>query len=328
MAAIPHALFHNWRLKVSALALSVFLWALVQTEPRNEETFSGVPILVDVADTSWTLSEPPSPPFVELRLGGPTREIIRLARDGTTIRIPITEVGSRDTVVTLRRDWVGLDGRPGLVVESVSPASVRVALERAVTRLVPVSVRLQGRVREGLALATDVGVNPQLVRVRGPESRVASLDSIPLRSFDLARATGSGIYTVPLDTAGLGLNTVMPPTATLGIRVEEIVQRVLDGFPVEADVGPGRADVVIEPSVVRLTLSGARSVVNQLDVAALRLRVPAELLEDMEPGEERRVPLSVEGVPELVTAVPGTEYVTVRRAVDLSEGGPAGSGRP
>ncbi len=133
---------------------------------------------------------------------------------------------------------------------------------------------------------------------------------------------------MPLDTAGLGLNTVMPPTATLGIRVEEIVQRVLDGFPVEADVGPGRADVVIEPSVVRLTLSGARSVVNQLDVAALRLRVPAELLEDMEPGEERRVPLSVEGVPELVTAVPGTEYVTVRRPVDLSEGGPAGSGRP
>ena len=33
MASPSQALVRNWRLKLSALGLSVFLWALVQTEP-------------------------------------------------------------------------------------------------------------------------------------------------------------------------------------------------------------------------------------------------------------------------------------------------------
>ncbi len=70
MPAPSQALLHNWRLKLSALALAVFLWAIVQTEPTNQETFSSVPVMVQIADTGWTTSGPPTPMTVELR--GPT----------------------------------------------------------------------------------------------------------------------------------------------------------------------------------------------------------------------------------------------------------------
>ena len=53
MAGRSQALVHNWRLKLSAVGLSVFLWALVQTEPTNQETFASVPVLLEIADTSW-----------------------------------------------------------------------------------------------------------------------------------------------------------------------------------------------------------------------------------------------------------------------------------
>jgi hypothetical protein len=43
----------------------------------------------------------------------------------------------------------------------------------------------------------------------------------------------------------------------------------------------------------------------------------------MAPGEERVVGVLVEGVPELVTAILGTERVTVRRTMDLPGGGEA-----
>lgn len=326
MPTLPNALFDNWRLKASALGLAVFLWALVQTEPRSEESFSAVPVQVAIADTSWTLASPPAPATVELRLDGPTREIIRLAREGTVLRIPIPDVASSDTAVVVRREWVELGQRNGLVVQSVSPAVVRLAFEPAVTRLVPVSTRITGRLRENLAFATDIGVNPPLVRVRGPESRVAGLDSIPLLPFDLGRITGSGIYTVSVDTSNLGGGRVVPPTATLGVRVEDVIERVLEGLIVEAEVGPGQEQVVVEPMAVRLTLSGARTVVTSFDTGALRVWVPREFIADMEPGEERRVRLLVDGVPELVTAVPGTDYVTVRRAVDLTGGDGAPTG--
>ncbi len=312
-------LIHNWRLKLSALGLSVLLWALVQTEPTNRETFSQVPVRVQIADTAWTTSGPPSPASVQVRLGGPPREIIRLAQEGASIRIPVGAVGSRDTIITLQREWVQLGQRSGLTVESLSPPDVRISFEPARTRLVPVSTRLVGRIRDHLALASDIEVSPRLVRVRGPESRLVGLDSVPLEPFDLSDISRSGAFTVPADTSGLLGASVVPQTATLGIRVEELVERVFDEIPVQAVADAGEAEVVVEPANIQVRLSGARSIVTSLDPERLRVWVPAEFLEGMAPGEERFLRVRVEGVPALVTAVPGTERVTVRRAIDQDD---------
>jgi len=309
-------LVHNWRLKLSALGLSVLLWALVQTEPTNQETFSQVPVRVQMSDTGWTTSGPPEPATVEVRLGGPPREIIRLAREGTSIRIPMDEVGSLDTLVALRREWLQLGQRSGVTVESISPPDVRISFEPARTRLVPVSARLVGRIRDHLALASDISVSPRLVRVRGPESRMAGLDSVPLAPFDLSEISRSGAFTVPVDTSGLLGASVLPQTATVDIRVEELVERVLDDIPVEVESQPGEDEVVVEPATIPVRLAGARSLVTALDPSRLRVWVPGALLEGMEPGEERLVRVRVDGVPALVTAVPGVERVTALRAAD------------
>ena len=327
MASPTQALVHNWRLKLSALGLSIFMWALVQTEPSNQETFSAVPVRVQIVDTGWTTSGAPTPATVELRLGGPAREIIRLAREGTSVRVPITQVGSLDTLITLRRDWVQLGQRSGLTVESVSPATVRVSFERAQTRLVPVFGRYLGSIPDGLALAAGIEVTPRLVRIRGPASRLQGLDSIPLVPFDLADVGSSGPFTVPVDTAGLLGASVVPQTATIDIRVEDVVERVLDGLTVELDIAPGEAEVIAIPSAIQVRLVGARSIVTAIDRARLRVWVPPQLLEGMTPGEDRVVPLRVDGVPALVTAVPGVERVRVRRAID-EPGAPGAWDRP
>jgi len=147
MTSRSQAFVHNWRLKGSALGLAIFLWALVQTEPTNQETFASVPIHVQIADTGWTTSGAPTPATVQIRLGGPAREIIQLARAGTSIRVPIGVIGSRDTLIELRREWVQLGQRSGVIVESVSPAAVRLSFEEAQVRLVPIAMRLAGRPR-------------------------------------------------------------------------------------------------------------------------------------------------------------------------------------
>lgn len=321
MASPTQALVHNWRLKLSALGLSVFLWALVQTEPSNQETLTSVPVFVQIADTGWTTSGAPTPATVELRLGGPAREIIRLAREGTSIRIPVGVVGSQDTLVALRREWVQLGQRSGLTVESMSPASVRLSFERAQTRLVPVAMRLTGRVRDHLALAAPMELNPRLVRVRGPASRVEGLDSLSLVPFDLSEVGRSGAFTVGVDTVGLLGASVVPSSATLEVRVEELVERVLDGVVVQVDAGPGEEEVVADPAEIQVRVAGARTLVTSLDPARLRVLVPTELLQGMAPGEERLVRVQVVGVPPLVTATPGTDRITVRRAVDEELGG-------
>lgn len=316
MTTPTQALSQNWRLKLAALGLSVFLWALVQTEPSNQETFASVPVMVQVSDTGWTTSGAPSPSTVELRLGGPAREIIRLAREGMSIRIPIDVVGSQDTLIVLRREWVELGQRSGLSVESMSPSTIRVSFEEAQTRLVPVASRLVGRVRDHLALAAPVEVSPQIVRVRGPRSRVEGLDSLRLEAFDLSDVARSGAFTVSVDTTGLLGASVVPTTATIGVRVEDMIERVLDGITVQAIADPGEDQVVADPSVIQVRLVGARTLVTSLDPERLRVWVPPEYVQGMAPGEERVVNVRIEGVPALVTAIPGTDRVTVRRAID------------
>jgi hypothetical protein len=314
-------LIHNWRLKLSALGLSVFLWALVQTEPLSQEVMTSVPVVVNVADTTWTVSGAPSPPTVELRVGGPAGEIIRLAREGPSINVPIESVGAADTVIALRRDWIRLGERTGVTVESVNPPTVRITFERAATRNVPVLPRLQGSLPGHLALAEAITLNPEVVRVRGPNSRVGGLESIRLQPFDLSVVRESGVFTVSIDTSGLAGGWTVPASASLGIEVEVEVERTLAGLAVV--VRPNEdMRLEVSPATVQVRLTGARTLVTGVRPSQLEVSVAPELLTGMVAGEERKVPLRVEGAPDLVTVVLAIELVTVRRTGGRGRGAP------
>ncbi|MEC9356187.1 MAG: hypothetical protein VX507_08115 [Gemmatimonadota bacterium] len=311
----------NWRLKLAALGLSVFLWALVQTEPRtSSESFQRVPVRVELTDTLWTLAGPPTPTEVELQLSGSSRDIIRLDREGTALNIPISQVGTPDTSVFLDRDWVELGQSTGLTVEFISPAMIEIVFEPSVTRTLPIATRVYGDLRENLALASSVGLAPVSVRVRGSESQVSQLDSIWLERFDLGTVEKSGVFSVAIDTVGLSGANVSPDVVTMGLNVEDDIERVLQGFSVQFDAERIGADVTIEPVVVEVRFSGPKSLVNTLDPSLLRVWVSPEDLEGILPGEERRVPLRLEGIPEFVTAVPETSAVTAKRADEGSTG--------
>ena len=311
----------NWRLKLAALGLSVFLWALVQTEPRtSSESFQRVPVRVELTDTLWTLAGPPTPTEVELQLSGSSRDIIRLDREGTALNIPISQVGTPDTSVFLDRDWVELGQSTGLTVEFISPAMIEIVFEPTVTRTLPIATRVYGDLRENLALASSVGLAPVSVRVRGSESQVSQLDSIWLERFDLGTVEKSGVFSVAIDTVGLSGAYISPDVVTMGLNVEDDIERVLQGFSVQFDAERIGADVTIEPVVVEVRFSGPKSLVNTLDPSLLRVWVSPEDLEGILPGEERRVPLRLEGIPEFVTAVPETSAVTARRAAEGSTG--------
>jgi hypothetical protein len=141
-----------------------------------------------------------------------------------------------------------------------------------------------------------------------------------LEPFDLATVQKSGVFSVAIDTASLSGAYVSPDVVTMGLNVEDDIERVLQGFSVQFDAERIGADVTIEPVVVQVRFSGPRSLVNALDPSLLRVWVSPEDLEGILPGEERRVPLRLEGIPEFVTAISGTNQVTAKRAAEGSTG--------
>ena len=199
-------------------------------------------------------------------------------------------------------------------MEFIAPAMIEIVFEPTMTRTLPIATRVYGDLRDNLALASSVGLAPVTARVRGSESQISELDSIRLERFDLATVEKSGVFSVAVDTASLSGASVFPDVVTMGLNVEDDIERILQGFSVQFDAERVGADVTIEPVVVQVRFSGPRSLVNTLDPSLLRVWVSPEDLQGILPGEERRVPLRLEGIPEFVTAVPETSAVTARRA--------------
>ena len=324
MAGALRVLLHNWHLKLAALGLAILLWALVQTEPLSQESFGGVPIAVEILDSTWTLARPPSPAAVELQLGGPAGEIIGLARDGATIRVPVASVGSRDTVIALQREWVDLGGRSRVTVEAVSPLTVRMAFEPAVARNVHVSLPFRGELPEDVALASVPEITPGTVVVRGPESRIMGLDSVRLAPPDLGSVNESGSLSLAVDTTGLRGAVVRPASVTVNVRVEPMVERVIENVVVEAEPAAGEPPVTVTPASVTLRLEGPSTLVTSVDLARLDVAVDPESLRGLQPGEMRRVRIQVNGVPPLVRAFLSSDVATARHADVPPAGGGGG----
>lgn len=315
MSVLPAVVTRNWTLKLASLGLAVFLWAVVRAEPPDREILTEVPVLVQIGDLDWREAAPPEPATVQVRFSGPARQIIGLNRQATAIRVPLAEVSSPDTTVQLRRDWVVVEGASGLVVEDVLPATVLLHLERTQVDAVPVALVTRGRPPSGYALAGPVTVSPPVVRLRGSESRLAAVDSVRTRPLELDDLTRSGPVTVPLDTTGLGDLSFAVLAVEAVVRIEEAMDRVLPPIPVEVE-GPAAAGLEVEPAALPVTVRGAASRTAEADLSGLRLVVSDEDVLDLEPGEERRVPVRVAGLDDpFLTVLTESDSVTVRRPV-------------
>lgn len=315
MSFVPRFIAHNASLKFLALVGAVILWAIVPGDPQGGETLGDIPVRVQVADLDWVPAGPPEPARVQVRLSGPTREIIRLAREGAMVRIPVERVSSPDTTVTLRRDWVVLPGTAGVLVEEVVPGTVRLQFEQARSRSLPLQVRTIGALPGDLALAAPIGVVPAVARVRGAARLVDPLEFIPLRQVDLSGIRESGILQVPVDTAGMGSVLVTPQQASVGIRVERAVEEVLDSAVVEVSDPPSYT-LVIEPESVAVRIRGAASRMAAALGDGVRPAVARALVLGMAPGDTRRVPLEILGLPDLVQGRAEPDSVTVTRPAE------------
>ena len=324
-ALLPRIVSRNWWLKLAALGLTVVVWALVRSEPASQGNLFTVPVQAQVGDLNWTLSGEPNPPTVQVRFRGPTSDLIRLASEGTTLRLPLGIVSSADTLVQLRRDWVVVSAGSGLVVEDIAPASVRLVLQRTVSRFLPLRVTTTGELSSGLALAAPLDLNPQVVGVRGAAQRVGGLDSITLQPFDLSSVRESGIFPVDMDTIGLGDIIITPRSVTIDVRVESSIDRELIAVPVVPGAGEDGSflydSLTIMPAEMTVLLRGVRTLVSGVRPEEVRAVVPWEALVGLEPEQERRVPVRLRGLPALVLGLAAVDSVTVRRSTSGERAG-------
>ena len=313
MKIFPGVLTRNWQLKLSALGLTVLLWTVPELGKEGSQVLENIPVKVQLNDPAWALMGEPFPASIQVTLSGPSRDLIALGLDQPSIVIPVDQVSASDTVVLLRNQWVRMSVGEEVVVEGLSPNLVNLSFEPMRVGVVTLLPRLSGALPEGLSLARLPEVTPNLVQVSGPSSRVGVLVSLYLSALDLSRVGGSGDFVLPLDTAGLSGLAFSPQAASVHIEVEETVERTFTDLPLTFPVFPVDPQSQARPSVATVILTGARSLVEGVDSLQLRVTFSRVAAAALSPGEEQRISLSVEGVPELVAVRVEPEWILLRR---------------
>jgi YbbR domain-containing protein len=105
-----------------------------------------------------------------------------------------------------------------VTVQDVEPREIDVLLDRRAQRTV--AVRAMVQTDSGFALEGALSIAPVAVRVSGPRSLVATLDSVDTEPLDLRGMAGSFERQVQLDTTGRSVLRMTPLVVTLSGKIK------------------------------------------------------------------------------------------------------------
>ncbi|MGW8266118.1 MAG: CdaR family protein [Longimicrobiales bacterium] len=313
MRFFPGIITRNWQLKLSALAMAVLLWTVPEFETQSSQVLENVPVRVQLTDPEWALLREPLPASVQVTVSGSTRALLALRAARPAIVVPVNQVSSADTAILLLQAWLQTSVGEQVTVEDLVPSSVRLSFEPIEVEAATLLYRFTGALPPGLSLARPPEVNPGFVRVSGPASRLDGLTTLSLMPLDLSEIRSSGTFVLPVDTSGIAGMALSPQRASVEIVLEETVARRFPDLPVRLPVLDLEPQLQARPSTVSVVLSGARSLIDAVDPAGLRVTVSRTVATALVPGEEVRATLSVEGVPDMIQAALDPEWVLLRR---------------
>lgn len=174
MQSLPRSLTHNWFLKVFSLILATILWMAIANEASSEIEievpleYRNIPAQLEITGDATN--------SVRVRLRGSSNLIKEISPRDLSTTIDLGGMRAGENVVPLSSKNV--QAPFGAEVIRVNPTNVSFNLERTITKEVPVVPAILGQPADGYEVGPVV-VNPNMVRIEGPESRVDPVDSIP-----------------------------------------------------------------------------------------------------------------------------------------------------
>lgn len=206
----------NLGLKLISVVIAILLWGIVLGS-RNVEVTKEVPLEITTPPDVVPANEIPDK--IAFRLSGP-KAFLRSILDRREEPIRVNLAGAKPATVTYRFFSDNIRVPIGVKVLSINPAAISIKLEYLKRKDIPVHLEVRGTLPDGYRV-TQAEVKPNLVRIKGPESRVDALTEIPTIPVDLSKLTHSVDQEIPLDTARFNVQLDGPYPRVL-IQIESI----------------------------------------------------------------------------------------------------------
>ncbi|HTG41764.1 MAG TPA: CdaR family protein, partial [Methylomirabilota bacterium] len=297
MSRIGRLLFHNWPLKLAAIALASMLYAGLVISQSAQELPGG--IRVDILNLPANSSLVQTPPQVtRIRYVAISDPTARATPDSFRATIDLKDVdpAAGPTVVPIRVESVD----PRFTALSWDPPSVQIRLDPLRDKVVKVNV-VTGPIPAKLQVRPAV-VTPATVTVRGPASvidRVASARAdvtIEPSGLNVDR----DVDLVPVDDVGNRVTPVNVDPPTVHVQIAVLSEPQTHTVPVNPNVTGTQAagyevvSVAVDPAVVTLQLDANQvAAVPAADTAPISI---SGATQDVEADVGLALPLGVVGL--------------------------------
>lgn len=311
MPSVLRAFTNNWKLKLLAFTLAILLWVVVSAEEVTSRWID-IPLQVRVTDPEHMLQPETVPREVSVRFSGPRRELIDLRFRRPPLVLNILDVNDVQQRFELQARMVQVPSQLSVTVVDMQPSAVDLQFTRVESRLFSVRVRLAEELPPGWVLVDSLTVQPGRIRVTGPETQLARIESLVTVPVTLPRADTSFTISAPIDTTDLRGVRLSATSVQLSGRADLLTEQTYSDVPIS--VGPGLS---LLPSTVDVRLVGPRSVLQTVRPQDLRVVIALDSIPPRFPEGGLPVPLRVEQLPPGIQAevIPGATRMTADRPV-------------
>lgn len=175
-------IFHNLHWKLLSLLIASLLWFLVVREPELV-TSRSVPIFYKNLDKDLEIgSDVLDRVHVEIR--GPEGKLNSASLSDTAVILDLSPVQAPgERTFTMSDSSLNLPG--GVTFLRAVPSQLRLRFDRTQSKEVPVQVRVSSPQPAGYRVVLQT-VNPERLKIAGPENRVRQVESAQTDPIDLA----------------------------------------------------------------------------------------------------------------------------------------------
>jgi hypothetical protein len=276
-SSVRAVLTENLGLKIISLVCALGLYAFIHGAEHAQRTFSVSVLSLMPPESANRQLLTPLPTEVGVTLRGSQTQLDDLRADEIgSLRLDLRS--GRESRIDLEPSMFRIP--PGLTVEQIIPASIKVRWDNVVERAIPIQVPLTGQAAPGLVVRGTPTSQPASVVARGPSSIVDVMQFARAAPFDVTRLTeGPHSHALALDKPP---HLVTYDIDTVNAKVEvvrELKQKQFPKLKVEV-VGNPRATV--KPPTVEVDVSGTAENVNGILAEAIVPRVELKSSNDID----------------------------------------------
>jgi hypothetical protein len=203
-------------------------------------------------------------PPVRVTLAARGRDLLAMRSLPTIVtrQVPDSFSGA-EWMLRLQPSDVPIPSGLAVTVMDVTPREIPIALNPVAVKTVRVVPQIRLVPESDLVLSGTPEVAPPVVRLIGTEAALGAVDSVLTVPLEIRGVAGPFLQAAAIDTLILRGVRVDPARVTVAGEVGALLERSIDGVPVESGAG-GLTGITVLPSRVRVTVRGPAARVRAL----------------------------------------------------------------